>query len=59
MRRVTDDDRQTPTTVTSLHPTLCVGGAVIIERVVKSRLIDHLTSNKLLNPHSLPAVARL
>jgi len=23
----------------------------IIERVVKSRLVDHLTSNKLLNPH--------
>ena len=23
----------------------------IIDRVVKSRLIDHLTSNKLLNPH--------
>jgi len=23
----------------------------IIERIVKSRLIDHLTSNKLLNPH--------
>jgi len=23
----------------------------IIERVVESRLIDHLTSNKLLNPH--------
>jgi len=23
----------------------------IIERVVKSRLIDHLTSSKLLNPH--------
>ena len=30
----------------------------IIERVVKSRLIDHLTSSKLLNPHltSLPTV---
>ena len=26
----------------------------IIERIVKSRLTDHLTSNKLLNPHQSP-----
>jgi len=50
---VTDDDRrrrQAPASKTILAP-LCVGGQVIIKHVVKSRLIDHLSSSKLLHSH--------
>jgi len=38
--------------ITAKFPTsLCLISKIIIERVVKSRLSEHLTSNNLLNPH--------
>ena len=48
-RRQTTIDASEATVTIVWPPTLCVGGPVIIEHVVKSRIIDHLTSNKLLN----------